>query len=82
MNRYLPPSERLSTNHNIMERANVRAKGGTIYVETADHQRLKVKTFGGVTLPFPRAYHAFGHVEISWTLLQRVADGKTKTIHV
>jgi hypothetical protein len=82
VNRYVPASERLSSNHQLIERANGRAKHGKVFIEAEDGQRLKVKTFGGVLLDFPRAYHAFGHVEISWTLLQRVADGKTTTIHV
>jgi hypothetical protein len=80
VNRYIPASERLMTNHELLERAGALAKQGKIYVETADGQRLKVKAFGGTMLAFPRVYHTFGYVEISWTLLQRVAEGKTKTI--
>jgi hypothetical protein len=82
VNRYIPPSERISSNTQLLARASERAQRGQIFVESEDGQRLKVKTFGGTLLDFPRAYHAFGYVEISWTLLQRVADGKTKTIHV
>jgi hypothetical protein len=80
VNRYIPASERISSNHQLIERANRHATLGKVFIESEDGQRLRVKTFGGVLLDFPRAYHAFGYVEISWTLLQRVADGKTHRI--
>lgn len=66
--------------YDLLDRANERAKEQHVTLENDRGLGVPVRWFAGARMEFPRAQTDYGSVEISWALLERIANGETSRI--